>query len=418
MMMTTCETYANRRDRLARSITGDYCIVVQASSTKPASADGCYHYTPSRNLYYLTGITQENTTLLMWRLKGRDPGECLFISPYDEEHARWFGTVLTREQATEISGITDVRFSGSLDKVLDKLVSRERLGRFLFDWHNCGLGGVPGKRLTYANRFREVYPGLDVGSVSDLIFRMRMVKDQGEIESMKRAIDVTRTGFEAACRRLAPGMNECEFEAEMMYHWARAGEKIPAFPPIVAGGGRATCLHYVSNDTVLSDGELLLVDHGAMCGLYCADITRTVPVNGRYTQRQRELLEMVLDVQQKAIELLRPGKLHREWNDQVLEAYREIMLSRGEIKEPEEISSFYYHGIGHHIGLDTHDENISDAPIAPGMVFTVEPGFYSSEEGIGIRIEDNVLVGEESNIVLSDGFPRTPDEIEALMAGD
>ena len=128
-------------------------------------------------------------------------------------------------------------------------------------------------------------------------------------------------------------------------------------------------------------------------------------------------MEMVLEIQTKAIELLRPGKLHREWNDEVLEAYKEIMLRRGEIKEPEEISSFYYHGIGHHLGLDTHDENVSDIPIAPGMVFTVEPGFYSSEEGIGIRIEDDVLVGEESNTVLSKDFPRTPDQIESLMAG-
>ncbi len=208
-------------------------------------------------------------------------------------------------------------------------------------------------------------------------------------------------------------MNETEFEAILLYQWARAGEKVPAFPAIAAGGSRATCLHYNSNDTELAQGELLLVDHGAMKGLYCADITRTVPVSGEYTPRQRELMEMVLQIQQKAIELLRPGKLHREWNDEVLEAYKGIMMERGEIEKPEDIGEFYYHGIGHHLGLDTHDENVSDIPIAPGMVFTVEPGFYSAEEGIGIRIEDDVLVGEETNTVLSEGFPRTPDEIEA-----
>ncbi len=416
--MISPEKHAERRRKLADSMEGDYCIVVQASSTKPSTADGSLPYAPSRNLYYLTGITQEGTTLVMWRLKGRDPMECLYISPYDEEFAKWFGTVLTREEATSISAISDVRFSGGETRFFDKLVSRERLQNFYFDWHNCGTEGAPGKRLIFVNRFRQAYPGLKVGSIADRIFQLRMTKDEDEIRVMKQAIELTRTGFEAAARKLAPGMNEAVFEAEMLYQWARAGEKVPAFPAIVAGGSRATCLHYVSNDTDLAEGELLLVDHGAMKDLYCADITRTLPVSGRYTPRQRELMEMVLEVQEKAIELLRPGKLHRVWNDEVLEAYKEILLRRGEITEPEEIGKYYYHGIGHHIGLDTHDENLSDLPIAPGMVFTVEPGFYSSDEGIGIRIEDDVLVGENGNTILSQGFPRTPDEIEALMAGN
>jgi Xaa-Pro aminopeptidase len=417
--MTGADKFRERRARLAGMMEGDYCIVVQASSSKPTSADAEYPYTPSRNLYYLTGIQQENTTLLMWKLKGRDAREYLYIAPYDETHAKWFGTVLTKEEAQEKSGvqIEDINFSGGEDRFLDKLVSRERLCSFFFDWHNCGLTGTPGKRLRYVNNFKSLYPGLDVHSISGRIFALRMVKDDEEISVIREAVELTRKGFEAAARALVPGMNEREFEAELLYRWAKEGEKVPAFPAIVAGGSRATCLHYVSNNTDLSDGELLLVDHGAMKNLYCADITRTLPVNGRYTSRQRELMEMVLEIQTRAIELLRPGKLHREWNDDVLEAYKEIMMLRGEIKEPEEISNFYYHGIGHHIGLDTHDESVSDIPIAPGMVFTVEPGFYSSEEGIGIRIEDDVLVGEKCNTVLSQGFPRTPDEIEALMAG-
>jgi len=415
--MTSAEKFTGRRAKLLETMEGDFCIVIQASSTKATSADGAYPYTPSRNLFYLTGITQENTCLMMWRLKGREVKTCLYISPYDETYAKWFGTVLTKEQATEISGIEDVRFTGTEDKFMDKLVSRERLQRFLFDWHNCGVKGTPGKRLSFVNRFKTAYPGLDVQSISNSIFALRMVKDQDELDTMKEAIAITQRGFEAAAGNLKPGMNEREFEAELLYQWAKEGEKTPAFPAITAGGSRATCLHYVSNDTDLAEGDLLLVDHGAMKDLYCADITRTIPVSGKYTARQRELMEMVLEIQAKAIELLRPGKLHREWNDEVLEAYKEIMLRRGEIKEPEEIAGFYYHGIGHHIGLDTHDENVSDIPIAPGMVFTVEPGYYNSEEGIGIRIEDDVLVGDDSNTVLSEGFPRTPDQIEALMAG-
>jgi Xaa-Pro aminopeptidase len=414
--MNPAAKFQERRAKLVEMIDGDYCIVIKASSSKPTSADGMYPYTPSRNLYYLSGIEQENTTLMLWRLKGREAEECLFISPYDEAYAKWYGTVLTKEQSAEKSGIQDIRFSGSEDRVIDKLVSREKLSSFYFDWHNCGLNGTPGKRLSFVNRFKALYPGLKAQSISDLVFRLRMIKDKAEVDQLIGAIELTRKGFERAVKKLAPGLNETEFEAELLYQWAREGEKIPAFPAIVAGGSRATCLHYVGNDSTLEDGDLLLVDHGAMKNLYCADITRTVPVNGKYTPRQRELMEMVLEIQTKANELLRPGKLHREWNDEVLEAYKEIMLRRGEIKEPDEISRFFYHCIGHHLGLDTHDENISDVPIAPGMVFTIEPGFYSEEEGIGIRIEDDVLVGEKGNTILSADFPRTPDEIEALMA--
>ncbi|PIE52148.1 xaa-pro aminopeptidase [Candidatus Fermentibacteria bacterium] len=414
--MTFSDIVTERRTRLGEMIQGDFCITVQASSYKVTSADGVYPYTPSRNLFYLTGITQADTTLIMWRLKGREMKTCLYISPYDEMHAKWNGTVLTMEQATEISGIEDIRFSGTEDRFLDRLVARERLQNFYFDWHNCGVSGARGKRLTYVNKFREAYPGLKVAGVSDMIFKLRMIKDEIEIEKLKEAIALTRRGFEAAAKSVKPGVNEREVEAELLYRWALEGEKIPAFSAICAGGSRATCLHYVSNDTNLAEGELLLIDHGAMKDLYCSDITRTIPVSGKYSERQRELMEMVLEIQEKAIELLRPGKLHREWNDEVLEAYKEIMLRRGEIKEPEEIANYYYHGIGHHLGLDTHDENLSEIPIAPGMVFTVEPGFYSAEEGIGIRIEDDVLVGKDTNVILSEGFPRTPDEIEALMA--
>jgi Xaa-Pro aminopeptidase len=415
--MSSTEIYRKRRGELTKTMDGDYCIVVMSSSSKPTSADGMYPYTPSRNLFYLTGIVQEHTTLMMWKLKGREAQECLYISPYDEAYSKWYGTVLTKEEAAENSGIADIRFVGGEGKFIDRLVSRERLNNFYFDWHSCGMQGTPGKRLTYANKFRTVYPGLRLNSISGSIFRMRMIKDQSEIEQITAAIELTRKGFESAVKKLVPGLNEREFEAELLYQWAKEGEKTPAFSATVAGGSRAACLHYANNDTELVDGELLLVDHGAMKNLYCADITRTVPVNGKYTPRQRELMEMVLEVQSKANELLRPGKLHREWNDEVIEAYKDILLRRGEIKEPGETANFYYHGIGHHLGLDTHDENISDVPIAPGMVFTIEPGFYSVEEGIGIRIEDDVLVGEKENTILSEGFPRTPDEIEALMAG-
>jgi Xaa-Pro aminopeptidase len=233
---------------------------------------------------------------------------------------------------------------------------------------------------------------------------------------MAGAIDLTDKGFRRAVEALHPGMIEYEFNAEILYEFVKAGQT-EAFPAIVAGGKMATCLHYVDNDKVLEDGDLLLVDFGAQTGLYNSDISRTVPVNGKYTPRQRELMEMVLTVQAEAIRLLRPGKLQVQWNREVNEFYGKLLKEKGLIEEEKDFSQFYYHNTGHHLGMDTHDENIVTAEFRPGMVMTVEPGFYSTEEGIGIRIEDDVLIGKDGNTILSAQIPKTPDEIEALMAG-
>lgn len=414
--MFSSAVFTDRRARLVASMPEEFCVVVPAASSIPSSADAVHGLVPSRNLYYLTGIVQEGTWLLIWRLAGKpDVKECLFISPYDEEYAKWYGTVLTKEQAAEISGVSEIRFTGTQEKLLERLVCKEGLRSFFFDWHRTGMGDFSGRGLSLVRRFRDAFPDVAVHNAGESIFRLRMIKDEMEVQCIRAAAELTRRGFEQAVARLRPGMREYEFEAELLYRWAFEGEKTPAFPTICAGGPRATCLHYGENRAVLNDGELLLVDHGAMKDLYCADITRTIPVNGKFTPRQRELMELVLEVQNRAIKLLRPGILHRQWGEEVNAFYRELMLSKGMINLPEEFEKYFYHGIGHHIGLDTHDEQVPQLPISAGMVFTVEPGFYSAEEGIGIRIEDDVLVGEAGNSVLSDGFPRTPDEIEALM---
>lgn len=416
--MFTAEDFSQRRARLADAMPEEFCVIVPAGVSVPSTADGAHPFSPSRNLYYLTGVLQEGSWLFIWRLAGGEGvKECLFIEPYDEEYARWYGTVLTREQATQTSGIEDIRFTGSQEKFLSRLICREGLRELYMDWHRTPFGGFPGRGLDFVNSVRAAFPEVAVHSAADRIFRLRMIKDGKEIGLLREAADLTRRGFEQAAGALRPGITEYAFEAELLYRWALEGEKTPAFPPICAGGARATCLHYTENRAELKDGELLLVDHGAMKSLYCADITRTIPVNGVYSRRQRELTEMVIEVQEEAIRLLRPGKLHRVWNEEVNGFYRELMLSRGIITDPEDFKKYYYHGVGHHLGLDTHDEHIPQIPIAPGMVFTVEPGFYSAEEGIGVRIEDDVLVGHDRNTVLSAGFPRTPDEIEALMKG-
>jgi len=415
--MFTGEIYADRRKRLVQDMPEDFLAVVPPAGAKPSSADGYYPYVPSMNLVYLTGIDQPGTWLVIQRRRGGQIREDLFIAPYDEEHAKWVGRVLTKQEASSISGVENIAFNTGVEKIVDRVLQKFGVGTMWVDFPVAGITGSAGSRLSFATRLRDAYPHLPLRRLSDLIFLLRMRKDPTEIGMLRKAIEISGEAFLSALGTLRPGVNEKEFESGILCGFMRSGEKQPAFEPIVAGGGRATCLHYTDNDKALEAGTLLLVDFGARAGYYNADITRTVPVSGTYTPRQRELMEMVLSVQEEAVRLLRPGKRHAQWNEEVKVFYTGLMMDKGLISESAGIDRFYYHNVGHHLGLDTHDESSINEVLAEGMVLTVEPGFYSEEEGIGIRIEDDVLIGAESNTVLSASIPRTPDEIEALMAG-
>ncbi|MCD4776496.1 MAG: aminopeptidase P N-terminal domain-containing protein [Candidatus Aegiribacteria sp.] len=413
--MFRSEVYANRRNRLIEIMPEEFLIVVPPSTSKSTSADGQYPYTPNLNLVYLTGIDQPGTWLVIHRRKAMDAREDLFINAYDETHAKWFGTVLTKEEATERSGIEKISFNSGVKKWIDRIINRWGIENVWVDFPVAGITRDSGKRLEFANDLISSYPQLNFNRLSGDVFRLRMIKGPEELETMKKAIALTRKGFLRALKALKPGMLEYEFEAELLYEFMKNGEKTPAFPAIVAGGSRATCLHYVDNDKPLDDGTLVLLDFGARKDYYNADISRTFPVSGKFTERQRELVEMVIGIQEEAIRLLRPGKLHSEWNSEVKKFYTEVLMEKGIIENEEEIEKFYYHNIGHHLGLDTHDENVISDELKAGMVLTVEPGFYSEEEGIGIRIEDDVLIGERRNTVLSADIPKYPEEIETVM---
>ena len=415
--MISSEIYSDRRQRLIKEMPDEFTLILPPSGSKPSSADGHYPYTPNLNLVYLTGITQPRTWLVIHRRKNMDVREDLFIDAYDETHAKWIGSVLRKEEAQERSGIENISFNTGVKKWIDRIIQRWGIENVLVDYPIAGVTGEKGSRLRFADELLAAYPHLNFSRLSKAVFRMRMIKDSVELDLMRQAIELSRKGFMRGIKALKPGMLEYEFEAELLYEFMRNGEKTPAFPAIIAGGGRATCLHYVDNDQPLEDGSLLLLDFGARKQLYNADISRTVPVNGKYTDRQRELILMVIEVQEEAIRLLRPGKLHSKWNSEVEEFYAGILMKKGFIETKEDIKTFYYHPVGHHLGLDTHDENVISDELQAGMVLTVEPGFYSEEEGIGIRIEDDVLIGEKENTVLSESIPKHPDEIEAIMAG-
>ena len=415
--MFDSDTYTARRRRLVDRLGDEFLAIVPPTSSKQSSADAAHAYVPSKNLAYLTGITQPGTWLIISRIAGQEPEEMLFIDPYDPEFERWWGVRISPEQASAASGIETCRTNDQVRPFVDRILGRRQVDRVFVDYHAAGITAQAGTRLKLAREIRDAYPQAELGNLAPHVFSLRMIKEETEVQMIRGAIEIADRALRRAAKALRPGMIEYEFEAELIYEFTRSGERVPAFQPIVAGGLRATYLHYPDNDQVVNDGEMLLVDFGAQNGLYNCDITRTLPVNGRYTARQRELIELVLDVQEKAIELLRPGIVHSQWNGEVNDYYLERMKQHGLIESEEGFDKLYYHRIGHHLGLDTHDENIVAEPIAEGMVFTVEPGLYSADESIGIRIEDDVLVREGGNTVLSEAIPKRPDDIEDLIAG-
>ncbi len=414
--MEPSEMHADRRRRLLENLPPATLAIVPPSSVKQSSADASHRYSPNRNLLYLTGIAQENTWLLMFKDAEGAPGEVLFIEPFDPEYEKWFGRRLTKEEASALTGIGDCRTDEGWRAAVERVVSRLFLKEIFIDYPVSGISRSPGSRQRFALEMRDAFPHLQHGRLSGLINQLRMVKDDHEISMLRKAIDITGSALARALPGLRPGMRECEFEGELVRTFLGMGGE-EAFPTIVAGGPRATCLHYDENSQVLEEGWLLLADFGASFGYYSADITRTAPVSGRFTARQKDLMEIVLTVQKEAIRLLRPGRTVGAWNTEVAAFYADLLLEKGEITEKPELEKLYYHRTGHHLGLDTHDEAVLDMPLAPGMVLTVEPGFYSAKDGLGIRIEDDVMVGAEENTVLSADVPRTPEAIEELMRG-
>ncbi|MBN1433642.1 aminopeptidase P family protein, partial [Candidatus Fermentibacterales bacterium] len=373
--MFSAQTFRDRRKRLLEKLGDNSLAIVPPSSSKPSSADGHHAYVPNKNLYYLTGISQPDTWLVMAAQPGQDPLEILFIDPYDPEYERWWGVRLSPEQASALSGVETCRTNDGVRSFIDRCLVRNQMGRVFVDFPVNGIqNGHSSTRLGLANEIFSAFPHLELGRLSPLIFAQRMIKEPAELDMIRGAVATANRAMKRAVRVLRPGMVEYEFEAELIYEFTRSGERDPAFHPIVAGGPRATYLHYPDNDQVVNDGEMLLVDFGAQNGLYNCDITRTFPVSGVYSQRQRQLMDLVIEVQEEAIRLLRPGIEHRQWNEEVNAFYRERLKERRIIETDEELERVYYHRIGHSLGLDTHDECLVSQPIEEGMVFTVEPG--------------------------------------------
>lgn len=408
------EFYRQNREDLIQQMEEKSVAIVFSGQTAHRSADSFFPFLVNRNFYYLTALEQENIVLLIIKKQGEVQEE-LFISQSDVLLEKWMGKKYSKKEVQDISGITHIHWLDNFEKRLLQLMNEYEYENIYLDLEKNQWENGSQKGLIFSKEIAEKAPYLDIKNLFPLVRDLRMIKSAQEIENIKKAIRLTAKGIDSIMREMKAGLREYQLEALFDFTIKYAGARDRAFDTIVAGGNNATILHYTENKDFLTEGDLVLFDLGADFQHYCADISRTLPVGGKYTQRQRELYEMVLKVQDEVIKAIKPGIHFSELNRIAIKVLSEECLKIKLIDRPEEISKYYYHGVSHYLGLDTHDVGRRDRKLEAGMVLTVEPGIYIQEEGIGIRIEDNVLVTKEGREVLSKAIPKTIEEIEQIM---
>jgi len=405
----------SRRQQLGASIEDNSIVVLLSGEAPITSGDQFYDYTPHRNFYYLTNINRPKMAYVLKKLNGVVE-DYLFIEQVSELEEKWSGRRLTKEQAQANSGITQVIAESELRSTLGRWLLHEGLQHAYFDLERGSYQHPDTVQIKFAKELQEQYPFLQIKNAYQNITKLRLIKSEDEIENMRIAIDKTRIGIESMMKASKPGMTEYQLEAHYDFAIKTEGVKKTAFHTIAAAGGNATILHYHDNDQVCQDGDLILFDLGCEWNCYCSDISRTFPVNGTFSPRQRQVYQAVLDVQLAVIEKIKPGvelaDLHKFAKDSLAIQCQKLGL----IEKEEDVVNYYYHGIGHYLGLDTHDVGGRGGTLQPGMVITIEPGLYIAEESIGIRIEDDILVTETGYENLSKDIIKSIEDIEAFMA--
>jgi Xaa-Pro aminopeptidase len=379
------------------------------------SADESFPFFANRNFLYLTGIKQEHSTLLLLK-KGDLLSECLFVTKPDFEREIWTGRRLTDEEINKISGIEGVEDINNLNPTLDELFSSQQVMTLwlCFDAH-ASEHSFDIERA-FARRIQKRHPHIVIRNSYPLLAAMRKIKAPEEIDAIRKAMQITEAGIRRMMQVAKPGMLEYELEAEFDYELTAHGQRRTAFASIIAGGERIFYLHYTNPMSTLAAGELILSDVGASYDEYCTDISRVFPANGRFSERQAKIYQIAYTANRAVMEQVRPGAYFPQLNRTCREVSCEGLKALSLLNDYSEVSKYVWHGAVHHVGLDTHDVGGYQEPMTENMVFTVDAGIYVREWGIGLRIEDNVLVTANGCENLSAAIPATIEEIESLMA--
>jgi Xaa-Pro aminopeptidase len=416
--------FINNRANLAKLMLPNSLAVVNANDILPTNADGTLPLRQSSDLFYLTGVDQEETILLLYPdAHDEKMREILFLRQTNDLIARWEGHKLTKEEATKATGIKRVEWLSEFGPLFHRLMCECDHAYLNSNEHKRAVIEVETREARFVRSTQAHYPLHDYQRLARLMHRLRVVKSSLELDLVRHACAITKAGFLRVCRFLKPGVNETEVEAEFAHEFIRRGGAF-AYSPIIASGRNSCVLHYIQNDQPCRNGDVLLLDVAAGYANYNSDLTRTIPVNGRFTRRQRQVYNAVLRVFRAASAAATPGKLPKDWQKEA-EGFIENellelgLLKRSEIKkqDPDKpaLKKYFMHGVGHPIGLDVHDVGLTTEPIQSGWVLTVEPAIYLPDEGFAVRLENDILVQEGGNVDLMSDIPIEADEIEELV---
>lgn len=367
-------------------------------------------YNVNRNYYYVSGVLEFDNIVILTKIKNKTT-EMIFINPYDEFKAKWVGAPLSSTEVTNLSGIKDVRYLENFEKNLSSLLSY--CTNLYLDFEDSSINDNLDENRLFSKKLKDSMPWLNILNGRKLFSVARTVKSKEEIEEIEKAIEITNKGIQNILKNMG-SMYEYQLESYFDQAIKYFGATGYAFPTIAASGKNATCLHYMENKDVAKNGDLILFDLGCSLNMYCSDISRTFPVSGKFSKRQKQLYDIVLKGQQIVFDNAKPGITTKELNQILIKYYEKALKEIGLIDKPEDVLKYYYHGVSHHIGLDCHDLCEYDA-LRPGSIISNEPGLYIEEEGIGIRIEDDVLITETGARWLSPQIIKTTEEIEEYI---
>jgi Xaa-Pro aminopeptidase len=419
------EIFIQNRRRFTERMEKNAIAIFNSNDELPMNGDALHRFKQNSDLYWLSGIEQEDTMVILFP-DNPDPKyrEVLVLVRPNELKEKWDGKRLRADEARKISGIKTIIWLDSLDALLQTWVNLAYIFYLNTNEHDRKANLVPVRDYRYASEFRQRYPLHQYRRAAKLMKELRAIKTAKEVAVIQQAIDITHNTFLRLLQFIRPGVNEYEIEAEIWHSFLSQRATGPAYNSIIASGDRARTLHYIFNNEECKDGELILMDFGAEYGGYNADLTRTVPVNGKFTKRQKEIYNACLHLHNYAKSLLKPGITIVDYTDKVGEEATKLfikigLLSKADVKneDPENRAyrKYLYHGISHHLGLDVHDLGTRTEPIKAGMLFTVEPGIYIEEEQVGVRIENNVWITKTGNKDLMAKIPIGAEEIERLM---
>jgi len=419
------DLFITNRQNLKKYLQPGSIAVFTSNDTMPTNADGVMGFRQNNDLFYLSGIDQEETILIIYpESKNNSLQEILFVRETNDHIKIWEGDKLTQAQAKEISGIETVYWTSQFESILNNLIFEVNNIYLNFNEHTRASKSFDSKEERLIKWFKKHYPLHSFMRAAPIMHKIRAIKSPLEIEQIKTAISITGKAFKRVLPLIKPGIMEYEIEAELTYDFIKNKSRGHAYAPIIASGSDACVLHYITNNKECKDGDLLLMDVGSEYGNYAADLTRCIPVNGRFSPRQKEVYQSVYNVLKNATELLTEGNTWKNYNDEVAKLMESELLSlkllsKDEILHQDKANpaykKYFMHGASHYLGLDVHDVGSKYEPFQVGMVLTCEPGIYIREEGLGIRLENNILISEKGPINLMKEIPLEPEEIEELM---